>query len=210
VGMVAANKGNPSRKAFCENIAAFKALHDKHPDALLYLHTMKGSNGGQVVNLPEYIKSLGLVEGKDVIFCDQYMQAIGFADEYMAALYNALDVHLLVSMGEGFGIPIVEAQAAGCPVIVGDWTAMSELCFSGWKVSKKEAHPFYTPLASYQWIPNVEAIADRLESAYRMAGNEDYRKRARDGALAYDADKITQKYWKPVLAEIEESVQAWA
>jgi len=209
VGMVAANKGNPSRKAFCENIAAFKILHDKHPDALLYLHTHKGESGSQTVNLPEYVRSIGLVENKDVIFADPYMQLIGYGDEFMAEMYNALDVHLLVSMGEGFGIPIVEAQACGCPVIVGDWTAMPELCFSGWKVSKKEAAPFWTPIAAYQFMPRVEAIADRLEQAYRMAGNEDYRKRARDGALAYDATKVTNKYWKPVLEEIEQDVKAW-
>jgi glycosyltransferase involved in cell wall biosynthesis len=210
VGMVAANKGNPSRKAFCENIAAFKVLHDKHPDTVLYLHTFKGEQGGQAINLPEFVRSLGLVEGKDVFFCDQYMQLIGFADDYMAAAYNAMDVHLLVSMGEGFGIPILEAQACGTPVIVGDWTSMSELCFSGWKVSKKEAHPFYTPLASYQWIPKVEAIADRLEQAYRMAGNADYSKAARKGALPYDADKVTEKYWNPILAEIEQDIKAWS
>lgn len=209
VGMVAANKGNPSRKALCENIAAFKILHDKHPDTLLYLHTVRGERGGHLVNLAEYVKSLGLVEGKDVIFSEPYMQSLGFADEYMVALYNALDVHLLVSMGEGFGIPIVEAQACGCPVIVGDWTAMSELCFSGWKVDKKDAAPFWTALASYQFLPRVDAIADKLEQAYRMLGNEDYRKRARDGALAYDAEKVAEKYWKPVLQDIEESVAAW-
>jgi glycosyltransferase involved in cell wall biosynthesis len=207
---VAANKGNPSRKAFCENIAAFKALHDKHPDTALYLHTFKGEQGGQVINLPEYIKSLGLVEGKDVFFCDQYMQLIGFGDDYMAAAYNAMDVHLLASMGEGFGIPILEAQSCGTPVIVGDWTSMSELCFSGWKVSKKEATPFWTPLAAYQWIPQIGAIADRLEQAYRLSGNVEYSERARKGALPYDADRITEKYWRPVLAEIEQDIAAWS
>jgi FkbM family methyltransferase len=55
----------------------------------------------------------------------------------------------------------------------------------------------------------VDAIADKLEQAYRMWGNDDYRKRARDGALAYDAEKVAEKYWKPVLADIEESVAAW-
>jgi glycosyltransferase involved in cell wall biosynthesis len=108
-----------------------------------------------------------------------------------------------VSMGEGFGIPIVEAQSSGCPVIVGGWTSMSELCFSGWKVREREADPYWTPLASYQYTPRIDAIKDRLEQAYQMRGNMDYRSRARDGALAYDADKITEKYWKPVLETIE-------
>ena len=110
---------------------------------------------------------------------------------------------------EDFGIAIVEAQAAGCPVIVGDWTAMPELCFSGWKVDKREAKPFWNSAEVFQYYANPEAIYERLEAAYRMRGNQDYRKRARQGALAYDADKVTEKYWKPVLAEIETDVKAW-
>src|SRR3990172_4232355 len=39
VGMVAANKGYPPRKAFFENIAAFAQFHKAHPDSMLYLHT---------------------------------------------------------------------------------------------------------------------------------------------------------------------------
>jgi len=120
----------------------------------------------------------------------------------MAAMYNAFDVKTLVSMGEGFGIPILEAQACGCPVVVGDWTSMGELCFSGWKVSKADAEPFWTPLAAYQYYPRSGAILDAYEAAYQMKGNQEYRTRAREGALAYDADRVTEKYWKPVLDDI--------
>jgi hypothetical protein len=60
---------------------------------------------------------------------------------------------------------------------------MPELCFSGWKIPKSEAHPFYLPLGTYQFYPRVGAIVDALEAAYRMKGNEDYRERARKGAL---------------------------
>lgn len=217
VGMVAANKGTPSRKAFQQNITAFAELKKKHPDVMFYLHTVAGEeNAG--MNLPIFIESLGLSYGfigrcdpktVDVLLPDQYQQLIGINDDFMNGVYNAMDVHLLASMGEGFGIPIVEAQAAGCPVIVGDWTAMSELCFSGWKVGKADAEPFYTPLGSYQFLPHTGAITERLEAAYRMKGNQDYRDRARDGALKYDADKVTEKYWKPVLDDMWERIEAW-
>lgn len=204
VGMVAANKGNPSRKAFTPQLEAFAMFHQKHDDAFLYLHTNRSERGeGAGVNLPELLKYLGLVEGRDYSFCDQYQNMLGFPDNYMAALYNAFDVHMLVSMGEGFGIPILEAQACGCPVIVGDWTSMSELCFSGWKVSQREAVKWWTPLAAYQWFPQPEAVANRLEAAYHARDIDSMRDRARNGALKFDADRVTEKYWKPVLENIE-------
>ncbi len=209
VGMVAANKGNPPRKAFFEQITAFAALKRRHPDALLYLHTDDGTHGGEVVNLPQYCQRVGLRLGIDVIFVDQYSYALGLPDAYMVDLYNALDVLSLVSLGEGFGIPLIEAQACGCPVITGDWTAMGELCLSGWKVSKAEAEPIYHDyFDAFQYVPHVGAIAERMEAAYEVRGNQDYRSRARDGALAYDADKVLEKYWKPTLKGMEEMIEA--
>lgn len=207
VGMVAANKGYPPRKAFFENIAAFSYLKAKHKDVILYLHTYNGVQGGESVNLVDYCKYQGLEVGKDVFFADQYAYMIGYPDDAMNDLYNSFDVHLLVSMGEGFGIPILEAQAAGCPVIVGDWTSMPELCFSGWKVSKADANQTWTLMNAYQFTPHVEAIADKLESAYRQKDNEVLRKNARSGALPYDADTVTERYWKPVLDDIAKGLE---
>jgi glycosyltransferase involved in cell wall biosynthesis len=209
VGMVAANKGVPPRKAFFEQIAAFAALRKQHHDAILYLHTEDGSMGHpEQVDLVEYCRVIGLIPGKNVFFPDQYSMTLGFSDEYMAAYYNSLDVLMSVSKGEGFGLPILEAQACGVPVIVGDWTSMGELCFSGWKVSKSEAKTEYDAFfKSFWYSPNPGAVADRLFSAYEMRGNREYNKAARAGAMAYDADKVTEKYWKPVLADIEARVE---
>lgn len=207
VGMVAANKGYPPRKAFFQNIVAFAALHQKHPDALLYLHTFDGNPPRpEQVPLVEFCQRVGLTVGKDVMFPSQHGLTLGFPDQIMAQIYSAMDVHLLVSMGEGFGIPIVEAQACGTPVIVGDWTSMGELCFSGWKVDKKDATPWYTELSSFQFLPRPEAIAECLDAAYERRGNQEYRKAARKGALAYDADKVMEKYWLPFLRKMEERI----
>ena len=212
IGMVAMNKGNPSRKAFHQNIAAFAALKQKYSDCVLYLHTLDGVRGYETENLLEFCKALGLKYGyaftesantADVIFADQYGLSLGYTSEMMAQIYSALDVHCGVTRGEGFGIPIVEAQACGCPVIVGDWTSMPELVFSGWKVERKDADPVFTPLNAFQFVPRVSGIAEKLEAAYKMRGNQDYRKRAADGAKAYDIEKVISKYWLPTLAKIE-------
>lgn len=207
VGMVAMNKGYPSRKSFHENIAAFKFFHDKHPDAFLYLHTGDGTKpNGMSIDLDFYCKRIGLPPDS-YRFADQYSMLTGFPEDAMNVLYNCMDVHLLVSRGEGFGLPQVEAQACGVPVICGDWTTMPELMFSGWKVNRDEAIPEYTLQNSYQFIPLVGAIADRLEKAYQMRGNQDYAKRARAGAMAYDIDRVVEKYWKPVLAKLEAKIR---
>lgn len=207
VGMVAANKDNPSRKAFHEQIAAFAALHAAHPDTVLYLHTDDGTHGGSGVDLIKFIRRMGLVIGEDVLICDQYMNSLGFPDSYMVDVYNGLDVLTNAAMGEGFGIPILEAQACGTPVIVGDWTSMSELCFAGWKVDKAEAMPIYHDFFdAFQWQATAGAIADRMEQAYAAKGDYELRNKARRGALPYDADDVTRQHWKPVIKEMQEMI----
>lgn len=205
VGTVAMNKGNPSRKSFVEHLHAFANCKKRHADMVYYLHTTAGEGVDWMVNLPELCYNLGLEIGKDVFFCSQYNQVTSFPAQHMAMTYNALDVHLLASTGEGFGIPTLEAQACGCPVIVGDWTASPELCFSGRLVPKESAEPLYTPLAAYQYRPSVRGIEIALEAEYK---NPSPPERAVNRAQEFDVDLVTEKYWKPVLAEIEEAHNA--
>ena len=47
-------------------------------------------------------------------FPDSYCYDLGMiAEEAMASWYNGLDVLSLCSYGEGFGLPLIEAQACG-------------------------------------------------------------------------------------------------
>lgn len=49
------------------------------------------------------------------------------SDEEMARLYRGAAALVFVSLAEGFGLPIVEAMACGCPVITASVTAMPEV-----------------------------------------------------------------------------------
>lgn len=198
-GMVAANDG--TRKAFPQHIAGFASFHRRHPDSMLYLHTQEVAPGG--LDLSSLCVKAGLKIGTDVIFCDAYKYFIGIPETEMATIYSAMNVLLLVTKGEGFGIPIIEAQACGTPVIVGDWSATQELCFAGWKVSREES----TPVENDWRLGDPEAIADRLEAAYLASWNperqESLRQQARNGAFLYDADRVTAESWLPLLEELE-------
>jgi len=196
--MVAANKGIPSRKAFPEILWAWKQFIDRHPNSLLYLHTHSGAETSGA-DLMQILNALDIPEGT-VLFADPYWLAIGHPPAHLAQLYNAADVLLSPSYGEGFGVPIIEAQGCGTPVIVNDCTSMPQLCFSGWVTTNQ---PIWSPQNSWQFKPDQESILECLEQAYQNRGSETLRRGARDGAMQYDADLVTEKYWKPVLDEIE-------
>jgi glycosyltransferase involved in cell wall biosynthesis len=121
----------------------------------------------------------------------------------MCRTYNAMDVLLSPSMGEGFGLPILEAQSCGTPVIVTDFSSMPELCGAGWKV--RPSRHWWTPLGSFQVLPDIEDIADKLEEAYQC-DKETKAKEAREFAMQYDYDDIVEQYWTPILKQIEEEL----
>jgi glycosyltransferase involved in cell wall biosynthesis len=116
------------------------------------------------------------------------------------AMYNAADVFLLPSQGEGFGIPVLEAQASGCPVIVTDFTAQSELCGGGWKIPVDRIDDlYYTPQGSEQaWI-RPSAIITALETAYESRGDDNLRTQAREFAMDYEVEYVTDRYTMPSL-----------
>ena len=205
IGTVAMNKGVPSRKSFVEMITAFANCKKRHPSMVYLLQTATGEGVNWMINLPELCYSLGLKVGTDVIFCDQYQMVTGFPPEYMADLYASMDVHLLASLGEGFGIPTLEAQACGTPVIVGDWTASPELCFSGRLIPKEDADALYTPMAAYQYRPRVRGIEIQIEAEYKKPSPPGP---AVKGAALYDVDYVTENYWKPTLDSLQEAVNA--
>jgi glycosyltransferase involved in cell wall biosynthesis len=194
VGLINANKGVvPSRKAWGENILAFSIFAEKHPDARLYLHTERhGNHGG--INLDVLIKAVGL-QPEQYKFVNQYAFHSYIPNEAMAALYTATDVLLASTLGEGFGLTVLEAQSCGTPVIVNNFSAQPELVGDGWLT---EGQPWWDP-TQMAWFntPNVPSIVDSLEQSYaRGRGRSE---KAAEHAASYDADVVWAKYWRPYL-----------
>lgn len=109
----------------------------------LYLHTTQGytdQNDGPSVgwNLSEYSDRLGLNENiwgapSRIMMPDQQqMNAVrGIPDANLAEAYNLIDIAVLPSSREGFGLPILEAASCGIPTIVTNYSSMPELMGSG-------------------------------------------------------------------------------
>lgn len=78
---------------------------------------------------------------------------------------------------------------------------MPELVRSGHIIDKKDADPQWTGIASYNWYPRIGAIENALELEYKKASP---RERARKAMVEeYDVEVVTEKYWKPTLADID-------
>lgn len=204
-GIVAANKGSPSRKAFEAQIRGFKKFHDKHPDSLLYIHSERtGVMHGE--DLTRIVDVLGLEENA-VAFVDQYLLMRGMLnDDYMSAMYSAMDVLLNATRGEGFGVPIIEAQACGTPAIVTDFSSMPELSFDGLLVKPRDI--LYNSQGSYQADPDADEIANLLEYSYKHRQELADKREDRVQWIRerYEADYVTQNYWRPVLDWISKEV----
>ena len=200
IGINAANQ-DPIRKGFCEQFDAFAEFRKRHPEALLLVNARAVTNQG--LNLQALAADLGLSDDC-VQFCDQYLYAAGLTgQDKMARWYGLLDVLSNCSLGEGFGLPVLEAQACGTPVVVTDFSAMTEMCGSGWLV---EGTRWWNKGHAAWWLrPSTAGIVEAYEEAFTLwqaGGLGAYREKAREFAVGYDADKVLAGYWIPLLAEL--------
>lgn len=199
VGMVAANKGWPSRKGFDLAFDAVARFAEECPEVGLFLYTMSGSQY-KGPNLQAMAQSFGIA-GR-TRFANPYYQIVGLEPGEMRTIYAAFDVLLAPSYGEGFGVPVLEAQASGTPVIVTDFGAQAELCGAGWAVAP--ARRWWTPLGNFMQEPSVAGIVAALHRARREAAG--LREQAAAFALRYAQPRLERDYWAPFMADLERRI----
>lgn len=203
--MVAANKGFPDRKAFQVQLRAWADFAKDKPDARLYIHTERSPMYGGI-DLDKLVVDLGI--GDKVSFPDRYEYYLGLPPEYLAMVYNSADVLMANSMSEGFGIPIIEAQACGVPVITTDFSAMPELVRWGYTIAP--ADMVRTPMNAWQAWPDAIGITEALGELYaqwRVNRAWDTAQRLSTSAqihAEYSWDSIVQNYWAPFISQIAE------
>jgi glycosyltransferase involved in cell wall biosynthesis len=192
IGINAANN-DAIRKAIPEMLLGFAKFHSKYPDSMIALHSGVHQDGGQ--DLEALAEHLGISDRMLVV--DQYRLNCGLISPAdMATWTQALDVLSACTFGEGFGLPLIEAQACGVPVITTGASAMTELNPYGISVG---GEPFWNGVHRGWWVrPSVTQIARAYEKAYLSRGKVN-RKRLRKFALGYDIHHVAETYMKPAL-----------
>lgn len=203
VGMVSANKENPPRKSFQECMDAFKLFLQRVPNALLYLHTIPDFPGGFPIK--EYALFLGIQDR--VLFPDAYQMGYNMGKKDMVLIYNTMDMLLCPSVNEGFGVPIIEAQSCGVPVVTNNFTAMPELVQNHITGEVCEvATKRFDQMISYVGVPSTKSIYDcmmRIKNSDQAAMS----KAARDFIVKnYDTKTVFKEKWIPFLEKVEEEI----
>ena len=194
IGLCAANN-DATRKAFPEQFEAFRRFHRKHPESALWVHSIARSARG--LDLNRLALEVG-IEPDAIRITDTYAQISGmFDDTLMADWYGILDVLSACSYAEGFGVPMIEAQGCGTPVVSTNGGAMEEMRGHGWGVT---ADPYWNPVHGAWWQrPRIDAIARAYEKALAQAPGR--REAAREFTAPYGADTAADT-WRSILEEM--------
>ena len=107
--LLAVASANPN-KNFDAVVQALHMLGDKAPPCVIVGRTDQRQFGSVILD-PERVRHLGYV-----------------SDQELFALYQRALCLVFPSFYEGFGLPPLEAMAAGCPVITSQTSAMPEIC----------------------------------------------------------------------------------
>jgi len=128
LGMFAMNQG---RKCVSKTVEVFREFAREKEDAILYLDMEPGSPAGW--DIPSLCQSLDPEErvlkvGQNVLF---KKDALAKGIHRLRDRYLLCDVNSVVSHREGFGLPLIEAQACGIVAMALDWCSGPEIVGEG-------------------------------------------------------------------------------
>jgi len=118
---------NTDRKNIPLLLETFSEFSKEKKDAFLFLGTDPNDPLGY--DLWDMIKQLGM--GRQMAVAREVVPVGGVPDKKLAFLYNLAVVFVSNSIGEGFGMPIIEAMACGIPVIATNYSSPPELLGGG-------------------------------------------------------------------------------
>lgn len=214
VGMVARNQ---PRKSHERLFKAFAKFQKGKPNVALWLHCdPKDQQGFDLVSMA---RKWGISPFYSKIPNFKW----GTTDALLNQIYNLFDVHLLSTTGEGFGLPIIEAMAAGVPNILVDYTTAREFmtdqptspdwpdAYSEFRrdieiTSRGILAPVDTTVCGVynveRAIPSVNGLVDAMEFAYHNPNDlKQMGRNARKAAQEqYDWD-ILVKRWEKLFIE---------
>ncbi len=200
---------NQIRKMWVYLLKGFARFAQDKNDVLLLLHTDEdppaGMNAGWSI---PYLTHLYNITNKVKLTVPKLsvVDRLYISHEKINKIYNLFDVMCFPTGGEGFGLPILEAQASGVPVMTTAFTTGFELVEGhGWLIpilkDKYKRDVMWTGLNGVEFaIPDDLMITKYLQEAYEDWKYNNSTKlnslgaESREFAKKYDWDIIAKKW----------------
>lgn len=158
---------NSGRKDFPATWKALVPVIQRHNDILVHFHC-QGQNDVHGVDLVAMFSRDP--DTKDHFFLPDFQDTfLGWTTEDMNALYNASDLFVTTSRGEGFGLTIAEALSCGVPVIAQNVTAIPEVVGPG-GILLEPQRQITVPSGQDLWLADVGAFTEAVEHLYTASG----------------------------------------
>ena len=203
--VILSDSRNQPRKLLPRLLDVFARFAEGRPDAVLHLHTDPddefASSAYYSYDVRADVAQLGL-DGK-VRFTPGFSMrhGEGLPIEELARYYQAADVHLLASSGEGFGLPTLQAAAAGAVPMACAYSASRELV-EGHGEAIAVADWGETEFGIRRALIDVEDASAKLVRLYE--DREELRRRSersREFALGFGWDEVIAE-WDRLLVSI--------
>jgi glycosyltransferase involved in cell wall biosynthesis len=177
---------NQPRKMLPRLLEIFAEFSRTRPDSLLHLHCDPTDpySGTEPNRLQSLIDEMGIRE--QTRFTKNFRFDKGLHIEDLAKLYQAADVHLLISGGEGFGLPTLQAAASAVVPFAPNYSSNPELIEDHGELIKVQTF-MRGPFGMMRAIVDIEDAVERLTRYYNERSLlVTVGARARIAALSYD------------------------
>jgi glycosyltransferase involved in cell wall biosynthesis len=197
------------RKCLPLLLRVFSKVCEKFPNAHLYLHTNPVvTKIGDGYNLPVLVDMFGISDKVHYPEMNPILEQ--FEESEIALALQSSDCYVTTSMGEGFGIPLLEAASCGIPIIAPDNSSQSELTEDHgivYECVPEEEYVHYhtgTPYLSYYRVPSASSLYSAMVEMIKMKDSD--RKalgeKGRMFSLEYDWGKVS-RMWARLVGDVE-------
>jgi D-inositol-3-phosphate glycosyltransferase len=194
-----ANRNQP-RKRIDITLKGFARFAAGKPAGVqLYLHMGVEDVGWNVLKLSQ---RYGI--GERLILSEGTRDIPGIATEHLNLVYNACDVGLNTSTGEGWGLPSMEHAATGKAQVLPRFGALAELWSEAAEFLEPTGEVVYEGVLSEGKVVSPETVAEALDRLYADTARRNQVAQAcyeRTTQPAYDW-KVIAKRWHEVFQEV--------
>lgn len=196
IGTVCVNRRRKQIPRGFKILKKFLSMIDKseRKNVIMHLHMVPDFHEGW--NLPELVKSMGLED--HVYYTSELAEGVWFQGvpvDKLNFIYNLFDVQLLPTTGEGFGLPIIEAMATGCPTIATDCSSCTELIGHGKRGELIKVSDYYSEQSGTDYA--LCDIDDGAEKLLKLYQNKRLRKKYATRGIAF----ARQFEWNNIMPE---------